>query len=756
MLAALNRRIARRSLLLSSLAVPCLFAVQNVAAQTSPQTPADSSDEILDYVIVTGSQVSLPPEYAGGQVARGGRVGLFGNLDLMDTPFNSTNFTAEFMRNLQARSVADVVQSDPGVRVARGFGNFQELYVVRGFPVYSDDMGYNGLYGLLPRQYVAAEFLERVEVFRGANSFLNGAAPGGSGVGGSFNLVPKRAPDEDLNRMTLGYENDGQGYAAADFARRFGSDDGFGIRANAVRRDGETSIEDQERQLTMFSLGVDYRGDKARFSADFGWQDHNIDSPRPSVTPSATAIPRVPDSSKNFAQDWTFSSEKDFFGVARGEYDITDSIDVWAAVGIRDSEEHNALANPTFSPTASSPNRITTYLFENYREDFVLTGDVGIRFEFDTGPVSHRVSTSGSYFDLDSKNAYAMALPTTSVVSDLFNPVQAARPTGNFFGGVLFDPRTTTETTTKSLALADTLGFADDRFMVTLGARYQIIEQHTFNYNTGAENCQTPPFPGATRICGYDESTVTPIGAVVFKIADQFSLYANYAEGLLQGTQVPNTVNTPNGVVTPVNAGVTLDPFVSTQYEVGAKYDGGVIGATLAVFRVNQPTAILAGDVVRDDGEQLNQGIELSWYGQVVESLRLLGGVTFLDTEYKETQFGVNEGNTVIGVPDIQANVGVEWDLPKLTGLSVDGRVVYTGSQEANMANTLSIPSWTRLDLGARYEMELGENNTLTFRARIDNATDKNYWASVGGSVGANYLVLGGPRTFVVSASLDF
>jgi len=46
--------------------------------------------------------------YAGGQVAKGGRVGLFGNLDLMDTPFNSTNYTAEFMRNLQARSVADV------------------------------------------------------------------------------------------------------------------------------------------------------------------------------------------------------------------------------------------------------------------------------------------------------------------------------------------------------------------------------------------------------------------------------------------------------------------------------------------------------------------------------------------------------------------------------------------------------------------------------------------------------------------------
>lgn len=111
-------------------------------------------------------------------------------------------------------------------------------------------MGYTGLYGLLPRQYVAAEFLERVEVFRGANSFLNGAAPGGSGIGGSFNLVPKRAPDRALNRVTVGAESGVEGYGALDFARRFNDGD-FGVRANAVRRDGETSVDNQERELTM-------------------------------------------------------------------------------------------------------------------------------------------------------------------------------------------------------------------------------------------------------------------------------------------------------------------------------------------------------------------------------------------------------------------------------------------------------------------------------------------------------------------------
>ena len=725
-----TRRLSPRRLSLLLSLAPCLLATQNVCAQTTAAN--ESSDDIIDYVIVTGSQVSLPPDYAGGQVARGGRVGLFGNLDMMDTPFNSTNYTAEFMRNLQAHSVADVVQSDPGVRVARGFGNFQELYVVRGFPVYSDDMSYNGLYGLLPRQYVAAEFLERVEVFRGANSFLNGAAPGGSGIGGSFNLVPKRAPDRDLNRVTLGAENGGEMLGAADFARRFGDDGEFGIRANAVRRDGETSVDDQERQLSMFSLGMDYRGANARLSADVGYQDHNIDAPRPSVTPLST-IPRAPDASSNFAQDWTFSSEKDFFGVARGEYDFTDAVSGWLAAGFRDGEEHNSLANPTAAPNGDA----TTYLFDNYREDRVTTGDAGLRFEFDTGAVGHRIATSVSYFKLDSKNAYALST-FGALATNIYNPVQVARPTPVFFGGVLFSPRTTSKSETTSVALADTLSFSDDKLLVTVGGRYQIIEQYSYDYGNGAE------------LSGYDESTITPVFGVVLKPWENISLYANYIEGLLQGEEVPTTVNEA-----PVsNAGEIFEPFKSKQYEVGAKYDGGTVGGTVAVFRISQPSTVLVGNTVVEDGEQRNQGIELSVYGQLSNQLRLLGGVTFLDAENRRGDLPANDGKDVIGVPETQANIGVDWDLP-LAGLSTDARVVYTSSQAADAGNTLEIPSWTRLDLGARYQVELGKR-LLTLRGRVDNVTDKNYWGSVGGSFGANYLVLGAPRTFIISASFDF
>lgn len=142
------------------------FPLVSAAADTTPSGADDTMEEVVVYG--RGSQVELPPLYAGEQVARGGRVGLFGNLDMMETPFTSTNYSAELMRNQQSVSVADVLRNDPTVQVARGFGNFQEVYVIRGLPVFSDDMTYNGLYGILPRQFVAAELLERVEVFRGA------------------------------------------------------------------------------------------------------------------------------------------------------------------------------------------------------------------------------------------------------------------------------------------------------------------------------------------------------------------------------------------------------------------------------------------------------------------------------------------------------------------------------------------------------------------------------------------------------------
>ncbi|MCT6836717.1 MAG: hypothetical protein M3036_03570, partial [Bifidobacteriales bacterium] len=69
-----------------------------------------------------------------------------------------------------------------------GYGNFSEVFIIRGLPIYGDDVAINGLYGITPRQLVSPQLYDSVQVMNGANAFLNGAAPGGTSIGGNINL----------------------------------------------------------------------------------------------------------------------------------------------------------------------------------------------------------------------------------------------------------------------------------------------------------------------------------------------------------------------------------------------------------------------------------------------------------------------------------------------------------------------------------------------------------------------------------------
>jgi iron complex outermembrane receptor protein len=204
-----------------------------------------------------------------------------------------------------------------------------------------------------------------------------------------------------------------------------------------------------------------------------------------------------------------------------------------------------------------------------------------------------------------------------------------------------------------------------------------------------------------------------------------------------------------------INIGQTFAPYKSRQEEAGIKYDAGSLGMSAAIFTTAQPSAYVKDRIFGVFGEQRNSGLELSVFGTPVRGVRVLGGLTLLKTEQKHTADGLDDGKDAIGVPDTQLNLGGEWDVPGLRGLTLTSRVTYTSKQYADGANLQELPSWTRLDLGARYMTKIADRN-VTFRARIDNATDKNYWASAGGYPGSGYLVLGSPRTFVLSGSVDF
>jgi iron complex outermembrane receptor protein len=725
-------------------------------AQTPGATPAATADGGATLSTVTveasadASAEGLAKPYAGGQVARGGRVGILGTQDVMNTPFSTTSYTHELIQDQQARSVADVLQNDPSVRVARGFGNFQESFFIRGFIVNSDDIAYNGLYGLLPRQYIASELFERVEVLRGASAFLNGATPSGGGIGGNINLLPKRAPSEALTEVSLGIATGSQAYAATDIARRFGPDQSLGIRLNAAHRDGGTGIDGERVKLDLFSVGLDWRGRNARISADIGHQEHRLSGTRPNVTPGGTltAIPRAPDNQTNFAQPWTYSNERDTFGTVRGEYDLTPGITAWAAAGARRGDEANSLAGFTVNSAATGAG--TQSRFDNTRQDDVRTAELGVRGRFMTGAVGHEWVASYSFFDLEKKNAYGLGTGAgSSLATNLYRPVGYATPGLDFLGNDLASPALNGKVRLHSVAIGDTLSFMQDRVRLTVGLRQQSLASQDTAYRTTFNGTVSNPGGAVTA---YDQSRTSPVAGIVFKARPDLSVYANYIEGLSQGESAPAQLNN-----VPVrNAGESLRPYVSKQQEVGLKYDGGRIGANVALFSTEKPRALVNGaGFFVSEGKDRHQGLELTTFGEVTRGLRLLGGVTLLDAKQKATGTAATDGQRVIGVPTAQGSIGVDWDVPGVPGLSLNGRVVATGGSYANATNTLRVGGWGRLDLGARYVSEMA-GKLVTLRARIDNVADRDYWASVGGYPGSGYLVLGNPRTFSLTASVNF
>lgn len=707
-----------------------------VNAQEINKEDNTSTNLVLDTLEISAdaSSKGLSEAYSGGQVARGARMGILGNQDMMDSSFVSTAYTSKMIQDTQAKSIADVVRNDPSVQVARGFGNFQEVYVIRGFPIYSDDMMYNGLYGILPRQYVATELAERVEVFRGANAFLNGAAPGGSGIGGAINILPKRAGKEPLTRVSTGVQDGGQWYTATDISRRFGSEQQLGIRINAARHQGETSIKNEDRKLDLFSLGLDYKVDSFRLSGDFGYQDQRLNDPRSSITPSGNGIPSVPNAKDNFAQSWTYLMERQRFGTLRGEYDITDNITAWVAGGMRKGNEHSVLSGPTAKPDGSFTARRST----TAREDRVFSGDMGIMGYFLTGPISHQWAISHNAYSLSSRNAYAWS--GNSISGSIYKHNHSAMPTDNaIVGGDLSSPHVTDRTIMNSTAIVDTLGFFDDTLLATVGIRHQKLNVKSYNYNTG------------NRASSYTKGVNTPMYGLVYKFSPEFSAYGNYVEGLTKGDIAPAM----SGGTAITNAGEALSPYRSRQTEFGIKYDGGNLGGSLSWFTTKRPFSTVENGYFKAGGKQRNRGIEFMLFGEPIEHVRVLGGVSYIQAKQIKVADESTKNKYVIGVPKYRANANIEWDTPFIKDLTLSTQVMYTDKQYVNASNTLQVSSWTRVDVGARYQMQLGKQK-VTLRGKIENIANRKYWASVGGYVGANYLTMGTPRAYMLSADIDF
>jgi len=664
--------------------------------------------------------------YAGGQVARQGAQGLLGARDFMDTPFSMTTYTSDLVKNQQARTLGDLIASDPSVRATNPAGGRFEQFTIRGFSLFNSDVAYNGLYGILPTYSIDMEMADRVDIIKGPSQLINGISPRGS-VGGGINVVPKRASDNPVTEFTGSYASSSQAGGAVDIGRRFGEGGQFGVRFNGVKQAGDTEWDHQRVEREMAVLGLDFRGERLRVSADLGHTERDTDAPQERVLVGANAkVPNANDVHHNYAQAWSQARTNDTFGALNAEYDISDSLLAYGAVGARKSHHdflrHNVSVINDAGDFTVQPRDFT-------RDETVRTAMAGLRNWFHTGPVSHELNLAATYFYMDFENGGARY---ASAPSNLYNPFATPTPGTP----TRIDAKVYTENRFTGLALADTLGFFDDRLLLTLGARWQRVQVDDWSNGVKGDTA-------------YDEEKVSPSGGVLLKVTDQLSLYANYMEGLSQGKIAPSTS---------VNEDQIFPPFTSRQVEVGAKYDLGRVAFTASAFRIRQPAyeTNARSRVFGPNGKRDNRGIELSVFGEPLTGVRLLGGVMFIDSELTDTVGGTFDGNRAPATPEYNVNLGAEWDVPGVAGLTLTARGIHSSSQYLDQDNSKQIDGWERFDLGARYAFKV-EATEVTLRASVENVMDERYWASAGASDDSEPgLTLSTPRTWLLSATVGF
>lgn len=658
---------------------------------------------------------------ASGAILHTTELGVLGRRKTIETPYATTGYSAEFIANQQASSVGEALKLEPSVRNFFPDGSLGEYFNMRGFYMQSQEFAWNGLYGLVPTNRSASELLERVEVLRGPGALLYGMSLGGS-VGGVINLVPKRALQTPLTRTTVGVASDAMLSNHWDISRRLGDQQQWGVRLNLLKAYGHGAVDGQKENRQLAAIALDYRDRQLRMALDaYSIKESQRDGLALMTTFASDEIPAPIDARTNtgkgiYAQSDTKAASWQW------EVDGAERGSLFGAFGVKHQRSQGALNN-ALGLNASSTGDYTGVDMNVNNLYTTQSAQLGARKQLTTGSLSHTLSLS--------LNAVTQKVGAQSVrstwSSNLYEPsapVLASQPGKS---------STQSHTRLNSLALVDTLASQDGRYQATIGVRYQHI--YTRNASTSAVTGHP-----------YRQHALTPTVALIAKPWDApIALYANYIEGLSQGGLVTDPLAS--------NFGQAFAPYKSKQLELGLKWQSEDWQHTLSVFQIKRPSLILNSATARyaPDGEQRNRGIEWTFDGALRPGWSVLGGLARLQAITTQTSDGLLNGKTAAGIPHWQANLGSEWIAPLHSALTFSANAVHTGGFWVNASNTQRVRSWTRWDLGLRYDSEWFAT-PVVLRLNIQNAFDKRYWSGVWNQ----YTSVGAPRTYRLSLQMDF
>ena len=693
-------------------------------------------------------------------------LSLLGRANAFTAPITVVNYDEKRINNKQTRTLTDAIAStDASVMSFGGESNTLTGLYFRGFQLDARQFSVNGLAGMYGTQGTADVHVGSAQLIKGASTAVTGMDPEGA-VSGALNIETKKASDEGNRKVGLAWFSDSRVQTTADIGQRFGENKQFGIRANAKLRHGDTPRDGYKEDDKEFAFNADYRGEKLRIAFDSVYakrKTHGGRARMQDIQNAAGKLYGAPDGKTNLLPAWNWQNTVGQTNMLTFEYDTDHSFQITGGIGYNKARYYGTLISPTVCRTATATcNTATQYttgtarLTDQYFR--TLSMNLSVRGEFYTGPVSHNWSTAfdriirqrATYRGTAAGRSTATIYPERGNIAGQLEAFKPDYP-NTWENSANLDARIKVN----SLALSDTLGFLDNSLRLTVGGRFQHVEYTDKKANETGKSHRISPMLMAAWLPSPD-----------------LVMYGNYMQDL-----------EPADIKTDGDGNTTMaKPRVSRQFELGVRKNWGDVVTTLSLFQIKRPgywrgqtnangrltygnksdfakykaKGGAAGD---EQGTERNRGIEFNVYGNLLnKTLRPSFGLMYLRSDLKN--YPNSRDMLINGVqvasPRVIAKAGIEWDTPFVQGLTLNANVQYYGKSYQDTQKKYAFPSYTLVDVGARYAKKFGERNMLTVSGAVENVFNKNYWQVQRGQYDRSFAVVGMPRTFWLKADYSF
>jgi len=686
-------------------------------AQSGRAYAQEATDKAAALPTVTATAAEETQQHLAAKVSSGA----LGARSQLETPFSTTVVKSEDLAERQVSKLGDVFALDASVSDNSGaYSSWASYITVRGLPL-DWQTGYrmDGKPFLSYAITLPYEHFEQIELLKGSSGFMHGFGS----PGGIVNYVTKKPTDHPVRSIDVGYKSNSVWSEHVDLGGRFGSDGRFGYRLNATHEEGKTFNDGGIRRDSV-SLALD-----ARLTRDLTWtfdalyQKRKSTDQTPSISTSAYTGSRLPAAVRGDDQRL----------LGPGQHLATDLQLYSTGLQYRLTPDWTLSTSYSHSTSKRSRNEGILYLQDasgNY-DDFRSDTREGHRFDqwqamaegrLRTGSIEHQLTLGASWQkqvnDYSSNSVYQW-IGTGSIFQQNTNAYLSTTDLALYRNS---------DITQRAVFASDTLKLSD-RWSVLAGVRSTNYEQNSY----GTDGIKTSVYA--------KKGVVTPTLALMFKPAPDTTLYTSYVESLEQGSTVSNLY---------ANEGELFKPLKSKQYELGIKADRERWSATAALFRIERGAEYAnSANALVQDGQSIYQGLELGASTRLGSQWQFGANLMFLDASYKRGRDNI--GNRVAGAPNFVATAQVSYAVPQVPGLKLSADAKYTGSTMLNASNQLRLPGYAIANIGASYATRINGHDT-TFRVAVNNVANRRYWEYQYD----NYIKPGDPRTFSLSAKLDF